>query len=134
MPIPWLTVLKVVPWTEVITNAPKVAEGARKLWNSVSGKSADTPGSDIRHAVPPGAGVDAPGPELPARLARLEARLIEMHGQMRASGELIDALASQNTQLIRHAEAQDRRLRRLTWGMVLLTVASLTALILAWRA
>ena len=35
MAIGWLTILKSVPWTEVIKNAPKVAEGARKLWNAV---------------------------------------------------------------------------------------------------
>ena len=32
----WVTVLQMVPWGEVIKNAPKVADGAVKLWNSVS--------------------------------------------------------------------------------------------------
>ena len=31
MAIAWLTVLKMVPWGEVINNAPKVADGAKKL-------------------------------------------------------------------------------------------------------
>ena len=38
MAIGWLSVLKSVPWEEVISNAPKVAEGAKKLWKSVSHK------------------------------------------------------------------------------------------------
>ena len=29
MAIGWLTILKTVPWTEVISNAPKVADGAK---------------------------------------------------------------------------------------------------------
>ena len=45
MAIGWLTILQSVPWTEVIKNAPKVAEGARKLWSAVAKKhaSADDP-------------------------------------------------------------------------------------------
>ena len=31
MAIPWLTVLQAVPWGDVIRNAPKVADGAKKL-------------------------------------------------------------------------------------------------------
>ena len=37
----WVTVLQMVPWGEVIKNAPKVADGAVKLWNSVSKKRVD---------------------------------------------------------------------------------------------
>ena len=40
MAIGWLAVLKMVPWSDVIENAPKVASGAKKLWNSVGKKSA----------------------------------------------------------------------------------------------
>ena len=39
MPIGWLAILKNVPWTEVIRNAPAVAEGAKKLWKTVGKKS-----------------------------------------------------------------------------------------------
>jgi len=52
MAIGWLTVLSHVPWTEVINNAPKVAEGAKKLWKSVSGKSAETPAPRGASQVP----------------------------------------------------------------------------------
>ena len=43
MPIPWLTVLQAVPWGEVIRNAPKVAEGARTLWNKAAGPATPVP-------------------------------------------------------------------------------------------
>src|SRR5262245_33393504 len=39
MPSPCLTVLQNVPWSDVIKNAPKVADGARKLWQSVGKKA-----------------------------------------------------------------------------------------------
>jgi hypothetical protein len=32
MAIGWLAVLQLVPWSDVISNAPKIAEGAKKLW------------------------------------------------------------------------------------------------------
>ena len=31
-----ITVLSNIPWGQVVENAPKVAEGAVKLWNSVT--------------------------------------------------------------------------------------------------
>ncbi|MDB5964602.1 MAG: hypothetical protein JWQ72_1102, partial [Polaromonas sp.] len=34
MAIGWLAVLQWVPWSDVIKNAPKVAEAAKKLWNT----------------------------------------------------------------------------------------------------
>jgi hypothetical protein len=42
MAIGWLAVLQNVPWSEVINNAPKVADGAKKLWNAVTRKPART--------------------------------------------------------------------------------------------
>ena len=38
MAINWMTLLAAVPWTEVIKNAPKVADSAKKLWHTVGGK------------------------------------------------------------------------------------------------
>ena len=40
MAIPWLTVLQSVPWSDVVRNAPKVAAGAKKLWDNVAHKGA----------------------------------------------------------------------------------------------
>ena len=41
MGFPWLAVLTSVPWKEVISKAPAVADGARKLWNNVGKKPAE---------------------------------------------------------------------------------------------
>jgi len=104
MPIPWLVVLQSVPWTDVIKNAPKVAEAAKKLWSTV-GKNAPmqelpAASSGIPHS--PEAEAIA---VLQARLAAMEVATTDLHSQMLASSELIKTLADQNTQLVARMEA-----------------------------
>jgi hypothetical protein len=130
MPIPWLVVLQSVPWTDVIRNAPKVAEGAKKLWGSVAGQAAGPVTTPPVPAVVP-AGVDPRGlAALEARLATLDTAVAELHGQMLASSELIKALAEQNTQLVVRVEANRVRTLRLVWALGI--VAALVAAGLAW--
>lgn len=118
MAISWMTVLAAVPWTEVIKNAPKVAEGARKLWSSAGRKGAQEDGSlqAARSASDPR-----------ARIAALEASMDELSGQLHASAELIKALAEQNAQLIQRIETNRRRMLALSIA-VLLMLAWLLAL------
>ena len=129
MAIGWIAVLQMVPWTDVIKNAPKVAEGAKKLWNTVGKKP----------AVPalPEAGAGAQrSPEaqaiaaLQAHVLALESATQELHEQMLASSELIKALAEQNTQLIRRAEVNRVRLLLLAGVMALVAVVAVVALTL----
>ena len=118
MAIGWLTVLKLVPWTDVIKNAPKVADGAKKLWQSVGNKPpppADTTDTDMPPS-PEGQAIAV----LKTRLLTLENATQDLQEQMLASSELIKSLAEQNTQLIRRAEVN--RLR-------LLWLASVTAVV-----
>jgi hypothetical protein len=120
MAIGWLTVLKAVPWTEVISNAPKITDGAKKLWKSVARKP---------QGAEPAMATEV-APEMPSaaewaqRLAGNEAKLAELQGQMLASAEIIKALSEQNTQLIQRVE-QNRK--RTTW----LGLASLLACLAA---
>ena len=117
MAIGWMTVLKLVPWGEVIKNAPAVADGARKLWDTVGRKGPAPPPA-------PAGGADAaataalpdetPLAQLQGRVARAEAELETLHEQMQASSALIKALAEQNTELIRRVEIQRVRL----WWLV----------------
>lgn len=126
MPLNWISVLQLVPWTDVISNAPKIAEKAKSLWDTVSKKS------------PKGEDASAKGaaalPDPQARLAALEAQLAEMHQQMSESTELIKSLAAQNAQLIARIEANRVRVRWLTAGVALLGMVALWALWSAVRA
>jgi hypothetical protein len=114
MAIGWMTVLAAVPWTEVIKNAPKVAEGAKKLWGTVGskgGKSADTNVAARQSSDPD------------VRIVALEATVDELNRQMQASAELIKSLADLNAQLVERIELNRRRMIRLS---------VIVLLILAW--
>jgi hypothetical protein len=118
MAMGWLTVLKMVPWSDVISNAPVVADGAKKLWSAVAKKSAEpTPMPDAETAPDPDALNLA---ALQARLAVVEATAAGLHQQMLASTELIQSLAEQNTQLIQRMAAERARLAWLALVTLLL--------------
>lgn len=113
MAIGWMTILSNVPWSDVIKNAPAVADGAKKLWKKIGSKSAADPGTP-----------DA-SPE--AQLATLQARVEELHAQMQAASEVIRSLAEQNAQLIARVEKSRRRLYWLG-GFNLVTLMLVAAL------
>ena len=124
MAIGWLTVLQSVPWSDVVRNAPKVAAGAKKLWDNVANKSAAN--SDVA----------ADGDELasaPVTLESLQQQVLTLqaasaHLQQRRveSSDLIGTLAEQNAQLIQGIQVLRRRL---FWqGAALALVGLLAAL------
>jgi len=129
MAIPWLTVLQAVPWSEVIAKAPKVAEGAKKLWQRV-GKKPAAPASDGPLAENTLPGEPPSLANLQARILRLEAAQADVHGQLLASAELIEALAEQNTLLIGRAELLHKRLGRLQVLVGVLAIVAVAALVL----
>lgn len=103
MAIGWMSVLKAVPWGDVISNAPAIADGANKLWKRVR-KTEVEPGGESTE-------IDLEAGQT-ARLAALEAQIEELHRQMEASSELINQLAQQNAQLVARIELFRRRARR----------------------
>ncbi|MCU0932857.1 MAG: hypothetical protein MUE86_00120 [Thiobacillaceae bacterium] len=133
MAIPWMWVLKTVPWSEVIANAPKLVDGARKLWGSVS-KQASAPRQtdDGASTVPGSAPAEATLARLHERVGDLEANLEAVHGQILASSELIRSLADQNVQLVRHLEELRLRLRRLGLLALAAGVVAMAALAMSW--
>jgi predicted RNase H-like nuclease (RuvC/YqgF family) len=130
MPIPWVTVLQAVPWSEVIRNAPKVAEGAKKLWNTVGKKQAEPAVTEASEnlVVTPERKTD----ELQARVETLEETIEDLHGQMLAASQLIKELAEQNTQLIRRIETNRVHMIWLTITTSLTAVAAVLGLVLVF--
>ena len=124
MAIGWLTVLKMVPWGDVIENAPKVAVGAKKLWDKVGKKP---------EVVPETVGPVAPSPaqaqaQMQQQLAALQRATAELHQQMLDSTELIKTLAEQNTQLVKRVESNRKRvlwLALLVLGLVITVIVKL---------
>lgn len=122
MAIGWVSLLKTVPWADVIASAPAVADGAKKLWKAVGRKKAAT--TETADAV-------APAPvAIEDRMQALEATVAELQSQMLASSELITALASQNAELVKRAEANRVRL---LWLSVVVAVLAVSAVFGYWR-
>ena len=128
MAIGWLSIIQLVPWSDVIRNAPKVAEGAKKLWHTVSRKppALEVPAASAQPARSPEAQAIA---LLQTRLAAAEAAIADLHHQMLESTELIKALAEQNTQLVRRVEAN--RIRVVWLAGVTVVLAAIAAVGLA---
>lgn len=121
MALGWLTVLKMVPWDDVIKNAPRVADGAKKLWGAVAKKppSAGVAGTAPQPELPPDAHSNA---KLQAQLTAALAEIATLHDQMLESSELIKALADQNTQLIKRIEVNRIRVLWLAGVMAVLGI------------
>lgn len=130
MAIAWLTVLKAVPWVDVISNAPKVADGARKLWGSVARKAPEAADAGSAAGVPIGHKA-ASIAELEVRLASAESAAADLHQQMLVSSELIKQLAEQNAQLIARIDANRVRMRWLAGATAALGAVAVTALVMA---
>jgi hypothetical protein len=116
MAIGWMTILSNVPWTDVIKNAPVVADGAKKLWKKVGGKMATE--SDVPVA-------DPATPE--DRIANLQARIDELGAQMLTASEVVRSLAEQNAQLIVRVEKTRRRLLLLAIFSIVVAVIAVAA-------
>jgi hypothetical protein len=126
MAIGWLSVLKMVPWGDVIESAPKVAQGAKKLWNTVGKKPAAGP---VSAHGPGGSSESAPTlSALQAQVAQLQVSTAELHQQMLDSSALIGSLAEQNTQLIARLEVNRKRnlwLATVVFGLALVVAVKL---------
>jgi len=109
-----------------VNNAPKVAEGAKKLWSTIGGKSPipvrDT--QDMRNLNP---AETLSAAQLQAYVTRHDSALDALHAQMLESSALIKTLAEQNTQLIKRIE-QNRI--RVLWLAGLTSVIGVLVLIL----
>jgi len=124
MAVGWLMVLQSVPWSDVIKNAPKLAEGAKKLWDAVAGHPAQPAAAKSQPAASP----DTPNlAVLEARTLALEAAVSDLHSQMFASSELIKALAEQNTQLVQRIEANRVRVVWLSAAVAVLAIVAIAA-------
>ena len=104
MAIGWLAVLLSVPWSDVVKNAPLVADSAKKLWNAVARKSPRSLNTD-----PDAKATRSPEAQtiaaLESRVSELETAAADLQNHMVASSELIKALADQNAQLVQGMEA-----------------------------
>lgn len=128
MSISIFSVLKMVPWGEVISKAPEIADGAKKLWKAVGKKQA--PAETPTEATPSELSPEVLSlASLQTQLAAAEARITDLHTQMLESTELIEALADQNTQLIKRLEVNRIKIQWMTRAVIVFSVVSVATLI-----
>lgn len=125
--------LQMVPWGEVIKNAPKVADGAVKLWSSVSKKKVyDETGSEISDVIL------ASDPEavekLEYRLQAAEQTITDLQAQVVQSAEVIKELASQNTQLVAQIESNRKAVTVLGVALGIALVAGVVQAVVLFGA
>lgn len=113
-----LKVLSYIPWGQVVQNAPQIAEGAAKLWSTVTrGREKTLQPLPTAESV-----VNKPRLEpesLSTHVQELEVTVKNLQDQMQASSELIKALADQNTQLVNRVELHRVRLNRIRIAAVI---------------
>jgi hypothetical protein len=85
------TVLANIPWGQVVESAPKIAQGAGRLWETVRKRGGEPP--------PP----SEASPEAPSELQQLQlqaqalaAQVQSLEDEMRATAQLVKDLAEQN--------------------------------------
>lgn len=132
MPVGWVAMLQMVPWGEVIKNAPKVADGAVKLWNSVSGKQSAEDASDVTDVI---VGNDSTTVEqLQQQLHGAEHAISELQAEMVQSTEVIKELAKQNAQLVAQIEANRKALTVLGIVLALTVLGVVVQAVFVFRA
>jgi len=128
MPIPWLTVLQSVPWSDVVRNAPKVAAGAKKLWDNVAHKgAAPLDASDTASSLE----AEPTLLSLKAEVAVLRAGSMLQQQQLAESSALVSEFAEQNTQLIASMDALRRKQKLMLRALLVVAAVALAAAALA---
>ena len=102
MAIPWVTLLKVVPWGDVVKAAPAVLEGAEKLWDGIRKKSPDSGHLEEKLSAPSLTQSEQMLAEHEKSIARLDAEIEQ-------SAQVIKRLAEQNASLIVRIEKLQKR-------------------------
>jgi predicted ATP-grasp superfamily ATP-dependent carboligase len=128
----WMTVLKLVPWGEVVKNAPLVAEGAKKLWDKAGQGAAAPPVPPVTEVAQDAGAAASAHDLLAARLAEAEASVAQLHEQMQAASKLINALAEQNAKLVARVEAHRTRMLWMAAWVALAGAIALVALVAAF--
>ena len=129
----WVAVLQMVPWGEVIKNAPKVADGAVKLWNSVSKKKSGEFDSSESTDVVLAADINAIE-RLEHRLQEAQDSITDLQTQVVQSAEVIKELASQNTQLVAQIEANRKAVTVLGVALALAILAGVVQALVLFGA
>jgi chromosome segregation ATPase len=119
MPPLWL---KSVPWSTIVSNAPLIIGGAKKLVSLVQNKPAGA--GEVTSGLPGTSGAGA-RPEF----AALQARIQQLEQEQREAADLLRTMAQSHDQMVQALEALRRR-ARLGLYIALLSLVGITTLLL----
>ncbi len=120
------TVLANIPWSQVIEKAPKVLDGASRLWKTVANRKKTNANSADLAAQPASTATHAE--ILNIKIAELEENVRVLQDQIQESTELIKTLAEQNSQLIVRVELNRNRLTKLSMALAVLSAGCIAAI------
>lgn len=126
-----ITVLTNVPWGQVLDAAPKVADGATKLWKAVARRKKEDCPDDFNLAASgePGMVIADPLEDLRVQMASLQSAVDNLKEEMQSATELIKLLAEQNTVLVQRVELNRLRLVRQAIAGTVVGIAMLTGIL-----
>jgi hypothetical protein len=132
MALPWMALIKAVPWTDVVAHAPAVLGAAKKLWQPPSGRRPSLPGEEGQgsgdsNGQRSGAGAGAGAGVSALRVAALETQVADLAEQLAHTNQLVQDMAEQQVRMLAQVEANRQALRLLRW----LTAVAVVALVLA---
>ncbi|WP_413437062.1 hypothetical protein ACFDAU_11545 [Sulfuriferula sp. GW1] len=108
MAISMLSAFKIIPWSDVLTAAPYIVQGAEKLWSIIARKPAPQRGNErVEEEASQSVSLSA----LDTRVHSLELLTAELHKEVLLSSELIKSLAQQNIQLVQAVDVLRVRTR-----------------------
>jgi hypothetical protein len=114
----WITALKIIPWKDVLENAPHIVKAAKNLYagtktdNSFSSETTDyssTFTSDSGNTE-----------SRDFRLHKIERKILELNDEQESSVELIRSLAKQNVRIVEAIEVLRVRSKILIFTCILL--------------
>jgi len=134
MALPWLTLIKSVPWGDVIEHAPSVLSGAQKLWQRLPGRGgaakASAPATPATPAVADaGQSLSAQVAELRTSLVAAEQQVAELQARLSDSNALIRDMAEQQARMLAQMETH-RRALHWTAGIAVVALVVVLGLLL----
>lgn len=133
MAVPWIAVLQKVPWRDVIVNAPKVADEARKFWTTIKREpagAATVEPADVATEKNESSADETPQViKLKQKTAQLATDVEDLREQLVESSTLIKALADQNELLVKHIEINRSRVKLLSIVLGLSVVCVVLAIL-----
>lgn len=113
----WITALKIIPWKDVLENAPHIVKAAKNLYaGTKTDTSSSSETSDSSTFAPDSANKERGD----FRLHKIESKILELNDEQESSVELIRSLAKQNVRIVEAIEVLRVRSKILLFTCILL--------------